>query len=161
LRTVLLAILLAIPSFLCAQQEEDIAPDFTLTDLQGGKLNLADYKGKVILLDFWATWCVPCQTEIPRFIEWQKKHGAQGFQVIGISMDDDESAARAFVKRYSLNYPVAMGTEKLAESYGGVLGLPANIIIDRQGRILSKHVGETDLTALEDEIKSQIKQRGP
>jgi peroxiredoxin len=160
LRKVLLAILLAIPSFLCAQQAKNVAPDFTLADLQGRKLNLADHKGKVILLDFWATWCVPCQREIPRFIEWQKKYGNQGFQVIGISMDDDENAARKFVKRYKLNYPVAMGTEKLAESYGGVLGLPANLIIDREGQVVAKHVGETDLTALEAEIKSQLSQRG-
>ena len=143
---------------LSAQQVKP-APDFSLTDLQGRKLNLADYRGKVILLDFWATWCVPCQTEIPRFIEWQKKYGDQGFQVIGISMDDDARAARKFVKRYKLNYPVVMGSEKLAKSYGGILGLPANLIVDREGRIVAKHVGETDLAVLEAEIRSQLSEK--
>jgi thiol-disulfide isomerase/thioredoxin len=139
-------------------QQMKPAPDFSLTDLEGRKLNLADYREKVILLDFWATWCVPCQTEIPHFIEWQKKYGDQGFHVIGISMDDDEKAARKFVKRYKFNYPAAMGTEKLANSYGGILGLPANLIIDREGRIVAKHVGETDLAVLEAEIRSQLEQ---
>lgn len=150
---------LLIAAALSAQQANPVAPDFTLTDLQGRKLNLADHKGKVVLLDFWATWCVPCRKEIPRFMEWQKQYGRQGFRVIGISLDDDEKAVRRFVKRYNPNYPVAMGTAKLAESYGGVLGLPANLIIDREGGIVTKHVGETDLAALENEIKLQIKQR--
>jgi peroxiredoxin len=139
-------------------QKPKRAADFSLTDLQGHKLNLVDYKGKVILLNFWATWCVPCQTEIPRFIEWQKRHGDLGFQVIGISMDDDEKDVRKFVDRYKPNYPIAMGTEKLAKSYGGILGLPANLIIDRKGRIVAKHVGETDLDALENKIKVQLSQ---
>ena len=157
MRKLRLICVLLMAAVLSAQQVKP-APDFSLTDLQGRKLNLADYRGKVILLDFWATWCVPCQTEIPRFIEWQKKYGDQGFQVIGISMDDDARAARKFVKRYKLNYPAAMGTEKLAKSYGGILGLPANLIVDREGRIVAKHVGETDLAVLEAEIRSQLEQ---
>ncbi len=159
LRNLALIFLLLIATALVAQQTDQTAADFTLTDLSGHKLSLADHKGKVILLDFWASWCVPCQAEIPRFIEWQKKYGPQGFQVIGLSMDDDKEAARTFTRRYRLNYPVAMGTEKLAESYGGVLGLPANFIIDRQGRIVAKHVGETDLDLIESEIKSQLAQK--
>ena len=159
LRNVALICLLLIATALVAQQSDQTAAGFSLTDLQGHKLSLADHNGKVILLDFWASWCVPCQAEIPRFIEWQKKYGPQGFQVIGLSMDDDKEAARTFARRYKLNYPVAMGTEKLAESYGGVLGLPANFIIDRQGRIVAKHVGETDLNLIESEIKSQLAQK--
>ena len=129
------------------------AADFELIDFNGQKLTLAQYEGKVVLLDFWASWCVPCQAEIPQFIEWQKKYGDHGFQVIGISMDDHERAARRFIHRLKPNYPVAMGSAKLGESYGGVLGLPANFVIDRHGRIIARHVGVTDMKSLEQEIE--------
>ena len=159
LRKLALVLFVLTTAALLAQEANQTAADFSLTDLQGRKLSLAEYKGKVILLDFWASWCVPCQAEIPRFIEWQKKYGPQGFQVIGLSMDDDKKPAQAFARRYKLNYPVAMGSEKIAESYGGVLGFPANIIIDRQGRVVAKHVGETDLNDLETEIKAALSQK--
>ena len=132
------------------------APDFTLTDFSGKKLTLSEYKGKVVLIDFWASWCTPCQAEIPKFIEWQKKYGEEGLQVIGISMDDDEKAARKFVERLNPNYPIARGNAKLAESYGGILGLPANLIINRAGQTRAKYVGATDLDALEREIQVQL-----
>ncbi len=138
------------------QNESSQAPDFTVTDFNGQKITLSQYRGKVVLLDFWASWCAPCQAEIPRFIEWQKKYGEEGLQVIGISMDDNEKAARKFVERLKPNYPIAMGNAKLAESYGGILGLPANLIINRAGRLRSKYVGATDLDALEREIQVQL-----
>ncbi|HEU5402029.1 MAG TPA: TlpA disulfide reductase family protein, partial [Terriglobales bacterium] len=119
------------------QDESSRNPDFTLTDFNGKKLTLSQYKGKVVLVDFWASWCIPCQAEIPKFIEWQKKYGDQNFQVIGISMDDDEKAARKFVERLQPNYPIAMGNAKVGESFGGVLGLPANFVISRSGKIIS------------------------
>jgi peroxiredoxin len=136
-----------------SQDTASRAADFTLTDFNGQKLTLSQYKGKVILLDFWASWCIPCQAEISQFVKWQKKYGEQGFQVIGISMDDSEKAARRFSLRFRPNYPVAMGSAKLGESYGGVLGLPANFVIDRNGRIIARHVGVTDLKSLEQEIE--------
>jgi thiol-disulfide isomerase/thioredoxin len=129
------------------------AADFKLTDFDGRALTLSQYKGKVVLLDFWASWCTPCQAEIPQFVEWQKKYGDQGFQAIGISMDDNEKAARKFVNRLKPNYPIAMGNAKLGESYGGVLGLPANFVIGRNGQIVARHVGVTDLKSLEQEIE--------
>ena len=129
------------------------APDFSLTDLNGQKLTLSQFKGKVVLLDFWASWCTPCQAEIPQFIEWQKKFGDRGFQVIGISMDDNEKAARKFLERVKPNYPIAMGNTKVAESYGGILGLPANIVITRNGQIMARHIGVSDLKSLEQEIE--------
>ncbi len=137
------------------------APDFTLIDFDGQKLTLSQHKGKVVLLDFWASWCAPCQAEIPRFVEWQKKYGQKGFQVIGLSMDDDEKTARKFAARLKPNYPVAMGSSSLAESYGGILGLPANLVIGRDGRIVAKHVGATDLETLEHEIESQLSLPSP
>jgi cytochrome c biogenesis protein CcmG/thiol:disulfide interchange protein DsbE len=156
LRDFALLVALLLSTALHAQEAKSVAPNFALTDLQGHTLKLADYKGKVVLVDFWASWCVPCQAEIPRFIEWQKRYGNDRLQVIGISMDDDLNAARAFVGRYKLNYPVAMGTQELAESFGGILGLPANVVIDRDGLIFAKHVGEVDLKLLEAEIKSLL-----
>jgi peroxiredoxin len=132
------------------------APAFALTDIRGGKLDLAAYRGKVVLLDFWATWCAPCRTEIPHFISLQDRYGSQGLQVIGISMDDSDKPVKEFYAEHKMNYPVAVGDDKLADAYGGVLGLPVAFLIDRQGRIVSKHVGETEPTVFEDEIKQAL-----
>ncbi len=125
------------------------APDFTVTDIDGKKLTLSEYKGKVILLDFWATWCSPCRAEIPHFVEMQQKYGPQGFQVIGISMDDDAKPVKEFYQQYKMNYPVAVGDDKLAESFGGVLGLPVNFVIDRDGRIVGKYLGATETSVFD------------
>ena len=129
------------------------APEFSLTDIQGQKIALADYRGKVVLLDFWATWCPPCLEEIPHFIAMQQKYASQGLQVIGISMDDDAKPVQAFYEQHKMNYPVAIGDAKLAQRYGGVLGLPITFVIDRQGRIVKKFVGATDTALIEQEIK--------
>ena len=137
----------------------NLAPDFTVTDIDGHKLALSDYKGKVVLLDFWATWCTPCRSEIPHFVEMQNKYGPQGFQVIGISMDDDAKPVREFYQQYKLNYPVAVGDDKLAEQFGGVLGLPVNFIIDREGRIHSRYLGATDVTVFDGAVSSLLAPR--
>jgi cytochrome c biogenesis protein CcmG, thiol:disulfide interchange protein DsbE len=132
------------------------APDFSLTDLAGNKLRLSDYRGRVVLLDFWATWCDPCKREIPHFVEMQSRYGPQGLQVIGISMDDDEKLAREFQEQFKMNYPVAMGSAQLASQYGGILGLPITYLIDRQGRIATRHVGATEAAVFEGEIKKLL-----
>ena len=132
------------------------APDFSLTDFSGRPLSLSANRGKVVLLDFWATWCEPCKAEIPHFIEMQNRYGAQGLQVIGISMDDEEKPARDFYQNYKMNYPVALGTSQLADQYGGVLGLPITFVIDRQGHIVSRHIGATDPSLFESEVKKLL-----
>jgi peroxiredoxin len=129
------------------------APDFSLTDLSGHPLRLSDYRGKVVILDFWATWCEPCKEEIPHFIEMQNKHSAQGLQILGISMDDSEPPVRQFQQQFKMNYPVAVGTPHLADQYGGVLGLPITFIIDREGRITSRHIGASNPEVFEKEIQ--------
>lgn len=134
------------------------APDFTVTGIDGKKFSLSDYRGKVILLDFWATWCTPCRAEIPHFVEMQKQLGPQGFQVIGISMDDEAKPVKAFYEQYGINYPVAVGDDKLAESFGGVLGLPVNFVIDREGRIDSKHLGATETSVFDKEVSDLLAQ---
>jgi peroxiredoxin len=131
---------------------DNAAPLFTLTDIEGKKLSLADYRGKVVLLDFWATWCTPCRAEIPHFVEMQQKLGPQGFQVIGVSMDDDAKPVKRFYQDYRINYPIAVGDDKLAESFGGVLGLPVNVLIDRDGRIVKKYLGATEVTEFDKDV---------
>jgi cytochrome c biogenesis protein CcmG/thiol:disulfide interchange protein DsbE len=137
--------------------DRPMAPEIALVDLQGRKLDLAAYRGKVVLLDFWATWCTPCEAEIPRFIEWQQKYGERGLQVVGISMDDDRGPVDDFVRNKKINYPVAMGDARTGEAYGGVLGLPINFVIGRDGRVYSKFVGATDLTVIEREIEARLR----
>lgn len=133
-----------------------VAPGFVLHDLDGQSLDLSNYRGKVVLLNFWATWCAPCRGEIPHFIDLQNRYRAQGFQVIGISMDDGPKPVRDFYREFKMNYPVALGTEKVAESYGGVLGLPINFLLDRDGHIVAKHVGEVDMAVVEQQIQTLL-----
>jgi len=133
------------------------APEFALKDINGQPLSLAQYKGKVVLLDFWATWCAPCKVEIPHFIEMQNAYGPQGLQIIGLSMDDDAKPVKKFVEEMKINYPVAIGDEKLASKYGGVLGLPIAFLIDKEGRIVHKHVGETTPDVFEKEVEELLK----
>ena len=126
-----------------AGKPHPIAPDFTLAQIDGKPLTLSSYRGKVVLLDFWATWCVPCREEIPHFIELQKKYADRGLQIIGVSMDDSVDPVRPFYQEFHMNYPVVVGSAKLGESYGGVLGLPIAFVLDREGRIQAKHIGAT------------------
>ena len=133
-----------------------LAPEFSLTDINGQPLKLSDFKGKVVLLDFWATWCGPCRIEIPGFIELQKKYASQGFTMIGISMDDSPEPVVSFTKELQMNYPVAVGNDRLGELYGGMPGLPTTFVIGRDGRIYAKHVGATDPEVFEAEIKELL-----
>ena len=134
------------------ERRENLFDGFVREDLSGKKVSLSGYRGKVVLLNFWATWCAPCVIEIPAFARWQSRYGGQGLQVIGISMDDDAPPVRAMYRRLKVNYPVAMGDETIGELYGGVLGLPVTYLIDRKGRIVSRYQGEADLKRLGREV---------
>lgn len=129
------------------------APSFSRTDLNGKRVALSAYRGKVVLLNFWATWCAPCLAEIPVFADWQKEYGGRGLQVIGVSMDDDAPPVRRLYQKYRLNYPVVMGDENLGELYGGVLGLPISYLIDSKGKIVKRYEGTVDLKQFEGEIQ--------
>jgi cytochrome c biogenesis protein CcmG/thiol:disulfide interchange protein DsbE len=128
------------------------APDFNLSQLDGPTLRLSSYRDKIVLLDFWATWCAPCREETPNLVNLQKEYGDRGLQIIGVSMDDSAEPVHAFYLQFHMNYPVVMGNAKTGELYGGVLGLPIAFLIDRNGRIYKKHVGATDPAVLEKEI---------
>ncbi|HEV2134916.1 MAG TPA: TlpA disulfide reductase family protein [Terracidiphilus sp.] len=135
------------------------APGFVRRDLNGRTVNLARLRGKVVLLNFWATWCAPCEAEIPVFSRWQREYAAQGLQVIGISMDDGEGPVKSFVGRLEPGYPIAMGDAKLGERYGGVLGLPLTYLIDRKGVVRAQFQGSADLKSVEKRIKELLKER--
>ena len=134
------------------------APEFVLRDLSHKSLDLKAYRGKVVLLNFWATWCAPCQLEMPRFIAWQSQYSPRGLQVIGISMDDDPALVRSLCAKLKVNYPVVMGDEKIGELYGGVLGLPVTYLIDTHGEIRAEYRGETDLSRIEMQMKMLLPQ---
>jgi len=136
-----------------------LAADFSLTGLNGKQVRLSDYRGKVVLIDYWATWCAPCKVEIPKLVELQKKYANDGLQVIGISMDDGPEPVREVVRDFAINYPVALGNVKVAEAYGGVLGLPVAFLVDRKGHIYRKLVGDAEMQLVETDVQSLLKSR--
>lgn len=127
-------------------------PQFSATDINGGSVNTSEYKGKVVLVNFWAAWCTPCAAEVPQFIALQKKYQGQGLQVVGISVDDDPEVLLRFYRKYQMNYPVVPGDLKIADAFGGVLGLPTTFLIGKDGRIQGKHNGATDFSVIEREV---------
>jgi cytochrome c biogenesis protein CcmG/thiol:disulfide interchange protein DsbE len=133
------------------------APELVLKDLNGATVNLADLKGKVVLVDFWATWCQPCTVMIPWFIEFQKRYGPQGFVVVGVAMDDEGiSVVKPFAEQVRMNYQVVLGNEETSDKWGGIFGLPTSFIIDREGRIHNRHIGLISKETFEKDIRSLL-----
>src|SRR5712692_13523 len=134
----------------------DPAPDFSLTGLDGKAITLASSKGKVILLNFWATWCGPCRAEIPELIELQNKYKDR-LQVLGLVVDDDDrDAIKEFAEKFGINYPVAIATNEIRMQYGGIAALPTSFLLDAEGRIVQKHEGLRDPILYETEIRALL-----
>jgi thiol-disulfide isomerase/thioredoxin len=133
------------------------APNFELASLDGQRVKLSDYRGKAVLLNFWATWCSPCKVEMPWFVELQKKYGNEGLVILGVAMDDsDEPKIAQFASEMGVNYPVLLGTDKVSEEYGNVEFLPTSFYIDREGRIVGKGTGLLGRHEIEENVQKAL-----
>jgi thiol-disulfide isomerase/thioredoxin len=135
-----------------------VAPDFELSDLNGRTVRMADLRGKVVLVNFWATWCAPCVTEMPWFSEFQAMYGPQGFQVVAIALDENTDLCGPFVEQHKVeNLTVLLGDQSTAQSFGGILGLPTTFLVDRDGKFFSKHAGLVNRDTIEAEIVTLLR----
>jgi peroxiredoxin len=140
--------------------QSTIAPDFSLDSLDGKTLHLSDFRGKAVLLNFWATWCGPCKIEMPWFVDLQNQYGSQGLQIVGVAMDDGSKEDIAkFAKDMGVNYPILIGKESVGDQYGGVPALPETFLIARDGKIVDKIVGLRGKSEIEDSIKKALETR--
>jgi len=140
-------------SGLKGERDRKAAPNFSLQDADGRTAQLSDYRGKVVLLNFWATWCGPCKVEIPWFVEFERKNKDKGFAVVGVSMDEDGwQAVKPFVSKLGINYRILLGSDSIAQLYGGVDSLPTTFVIDREGRIAAVHIGLVSKRSYEKDI---------
>jgi cytochrome c biogenesis protein CcmG/thiol:disulfide interchange protein DsbE len=138
-------------------EERKPAPDFALKDGEGRDVRLSDFRGKVVLLNFWATWCGPCKIEMPWFVDFQRKYKDRGFSVVAVSLDEEGwDVVRPFAEDLKLNFPVLLGNDELAERFGGIQALPTTLIIDKEGRVYSTHMGLVSMSDYEDEIKKLL-----
>ena len=133
------------------------APDFTLESLDGKTVHLSDFRGKGVLLNFWATWCQPCKIEMPWFAELQKQYGPQGLQIVGVAMDDaSPKEISEFAHDLGVNYPILVGKEAVGDAYGGVQFLPATFYIGRDGKVVDKVFGLKGRGEIEENIKKAL-----
>lgn len=132
--------------------------DFTLKDMDGRDLKLASLKGKVVLLNFWATWCGPCMMEIPSFVALQAAYKNKGFQAVGVSVDDPPDKLPPFAKEFKINYPLLVGQERedIQEAFGGIFGIPISFLISRDGKVCRKQVGPASREQFESWIKALL-----
>jgi Peroxiredoxin len=156
LQTIIAGIVFAV-TFTSFSTGASEAPDFTLPGSNGSPVTLSKYKGKVVLLNFWATWCGGCKVEIPWFMEFAEKYKRKGLVVIGASMDDDGwKVVRPFLKEKRMRYPVVVANSEVAKLYG-LDSMPMTLMIDRHGRIASSHVGLIDKSVFESEIQKLLR----
>jgi peroxiredoxin len=136
-----------------AADAKKAAPEWQLTDVDGRPVKLSDFKGKVVILDFWATWCPPCRAEIPGFVALQSKYADKGFTMIGVSLDQQgASVVKPFMNKFGMNYPVVIGNEKIVADYGGIEAIPTTFVIDRQGNVVAAYQGFTKQATFESVI---------
>jgi thiol-disulfide isomerase/thioredoxin len=136
------------------------APSWRLQDLAGKPVSSEDLKGKVVVVDFWATWCPPCREEIPGYIELQKQYGPEGLVIVGISLDQQgPDIVKPFAAKYGINYPLVMGDEKVVAAFGGVEGIPTTFLIDRNGVIRDRKVGMEHKAEYEAKILKVLREK--
>ena len=152
-----LAILSLIPVWAAAAApQRKPAADFQLTDLNGKPLQLSTLRGKVVLLDFWATWCPPCRAELPHFKELYAAYKAKGLEMIGLSVGEKPEVVKPFVQSNGISYPIAIANAKIEQAYGGIRGIPTTFLIDKQGRIVRSYMGYQEKQIFEREIKTLL-----
>ena len=133
------------------------APDFALKGLNGQTVHLSDLKGKVVIVDFWATWCQPCVIMIPWFIQFRNQYGPRGLEIVGVAMDEEGlSVVKPYAEKMKMNYHVVLGSEEVANSWGGIFGLPTTFIIDREGRIRNRHLGLVGRDVFEKDLRDLL-----
>jgi peroxiredoxin len=133
------------------------APDFTLKDANGATVKLSDYHCKVVILNFWATWCGPCKVEIPWFMEFEQQYKNKGFAVLGVAMDDDGwNVVKPYIAERKMNYRVVLGNDSVATAYGGVDSLPTTFVINQDGKIVTSHIGLVNKDEYQKEIQTLL-----
>jgi thiol-disulfide isomerase/thioredoxin len=147
------------PSFMCSPAARPADLTLTLKDLNNAEITLADFKGKVILLNFWATWCGPCRIETPWFVDLQSRYGKDGLQVLGISIDDPVTLLKPYASDLKINYPVLQGLghkNEMAAAFGALRGVPTTFLISREGKLCAKHIGATAREGYESQVKGLL-----
>jgi peroxiredoxin len=155
----LLVLAALIPLLALADGDSKRAPDFTRVDAAGHKVHLSKYRGKVVLLDFWATWCTGCKQEMPWYVEFAGRYKKNGLAVLGVAMDEEGwKIVKPFLaEKMRLNYPVVVGDDAMANQFGGIRSMPVTLLIDRGGRIAYSHVGVVEKAKFEGEIQELLK----
>jgi peroxiredoxin len=140
--------------------QSTVAPDFSLQSLDGKTTRLSDFRGKAVLLNFWATWCGPCKIEMPWFVDLQNQYRSQGLQIVGVAMDDaSKEDIGKFAKDMGVNYPILIGKESVGDQYGGVPALPESFLISRDGKVIDKIIGLRGKAEIEDAVKKALNTR--
>ncbi|MGH2568683.1 MAG: TlpA disulfide reductase family protein [Bacteroidota bacterium] len=158
LATLLIVVALSITG--ASAQTKQQAPNFSLKTSDGTTIELAKLKGKVVLVNFWATWCGPCRKEMPDFVEAYKQYKSKGLEIVGVSLDEDGwEVVDPFLKKYGINFPVVIGDGKLAQAYGGIEFIPTSFLVDREGFVVDKHIGMLQKELLDKKLQPLLQSK--